>query len=101
MAPSLPGQSGSWCGQAIQVASCRSHSAGKRQVAAAASGAKVSAQNGRVGVDAPIAEKGPVAARVLDQPRIAPRREDGRLGSRFGDDAAERVGDERVSEELD
>ncbi len=29
--PSLPGQSGSWCGQAIQVARCGSHSAGIRR----------------------------------------------------------------------
>src|SRR5688572_11281429 len=32
MGPSLPGQSGSWCGQLIQVALCGSHSAGMRYV---------------------------------------------------------------------
>src|SRR3954453_7849204 len=30
MAANLPGQSGAWCGQAIQVARCGSHSAGMR-----------------------------------------------------------------------
>src|SRR5690349_14201460 len=38
MGPSFPGQSGSWCGHAIHVASWGSHSAGMRSPGGAADG---------------------------------------------------------------
>src|SRR6476469_40724 len=62
---------------------------------------EISRQNRRVRVDPSIAEEGPVATGVLDQLRIAHGGEDLGALARFGEDAAEGVGDERVAEELD
>src|SRR3954468_7139101 len=81
--PSFPGQSGSWCGHAIQVASCGSHSAGNRYVGVILSAAKdlgasraeVTAEDRRVRIDAPVTQERPVAARILDDLRIALRDE--------------------------
>ena len=50
---SLPGQSGSWCGQAIQVAAWSSNSAGTGTVR------QVPAENRRVRIDAAIAQERP------------------------------------------
>src|SRR5258707_5763419 len=59
-------------------------------------------QNGAVGVDAAIAEKRPVAARVFAFCRVALDDEDFLfiVGS-FGGDLAERIGDERISPEFE
>src|SRR5204863_4172450 len=63
--------------------------------------AQISRQNGRIRVDSAVAEEGPVAPCLLDQARVALRREDRIALTRLGEDAAERVGDERMAEELD
>src|SRR5438105_8563084 len=63
--------------------------------------AEISAQNGRVGVNTAVTEEGPIPPRILDDARVAAGDEDGRLGTRFGQDAPERVADERMAEKLE
>src|SRR5438105_1551918 len=96
MAPSLPGQSGSWWGQAIQVALCGSHSAGIRNL-----GANVPVENGAVGVDAAVAEERPVAPDGFDKSRVALRDHDLFFLSGFRDVSPEGIRDERMAEERD
>src|SRR5690348_3414409 len=62
--------------------------------------AQVPAQNRRVGIDSPVAEERPIAARLFDETRIALGDEDGRLRIRLGKDAAERIADEGMAEEF-
>src|SRR5258707_14872509 len=58
-------------------------------------------QNGAVGVDAAVAEEGPVAACVFAFCRVALDDEDFLfIVGGFGDDLAERIGDEGISPEF-
>src|SRR5206468_4266906 len=63
--------------------------------------AEVSAEDRGISVDAPVAQERPIAARLLDQLRIALRDEYRGIGARFGENPAERIGDERIAEKLD
>src|SRR6185369_1467299 len=70
-------------------------------VVAVRSRPQIPRQNRRIRIDASIAQEGPVAARVLDQLRITQGGEDLGALPGLGENAAERVGDEGVAEELD
>src|SRR5262245_59164840 len=104
MGANLPGQSLSLCGQAIQVAAWRAHSAGIRRGAISevpVSTVEEALGDGGVGVDAPVAQERPVAAHVLDASAVALDDEDLLLGPRaFLEDDAERIGHERAAPEL-
>src|SRR5579862_593658 len=100
IASSFPGQSGSWCGHATQVDSCGSHSAGMRYAITRPS-SEVSLEDRPVGIDPPIAQERPVAARVLEHGCVAPCDQNVRRRPGIRDDAAERVTYERVPEELE
>src|SRR4051812_38209841 len=63
-------------------------------------GAEIATEDRGVGIDATIAEEGPVSARLLDEPRIAAGDEHRGIGARLGKDSAERIADEGVAEEL-
>ena len=64
-------------------------------------GSEVAGKNWRICVDAPVTKEGPVATRLLDHLRIARGDKNRGLRRRLGHDAAEWIGDERMSEELD
>ena len=76
-ARTCPASRAALCGQAIQVASWGSHSAGMRR-AGGARGRRQSEEPSRsrsaVGVDAAVAQEGPVAPHLLHARRVAPRR---------------------------
>src|SRR4051812_46618481 len=61
----------------------------------------VAVQNRRVSVDPTIAQKWPVATRILDQRAVAFGHQHRWLGPGLDDDSAKWIRDERVTEELD
>src|SRR4051794_3913057 len=109
MGANLPGQSSRLWGQAIQVASCGSHSAGIRYpswagvLAGSFMGSVEEALGDRsVGVDPPVAEERPVPPRLLLEAGVAGGDEDLlRLAPRAGEHPAEGIGQERAPPELE
>src|SRR5437879_2589144 len=112
MAETFPGQSLFSWGHPSQVASCCSHSAGIQRPRSngvepvGAVGMRLFAQpavqDGAVSINAAIAEKWPVAARVFAFCGITLDHEDFLFViGRFSGDLAERIGDERVSPEFE
>src|SRR3954471_24615511 len=63
-------------------------------------GAEIATEDRGVGIDATIAEEGPVSARLLDEPRIAAGDEHRGIGPAHGKDAAEVMPDEEVAHDL-
>src|SRR3989475_1289209 len=99
MGGNLRGQSLALCGQASQVAACRSHSAGMRLSGESVSEEPVLDTVVRVG--AAVAQERPVAAHFLDAGEVHLGNDElfGLAGLRHHD--AEGIADERVSPELD
>src|SRR2546425_8789438 len=116
MGSNFPGQSSRKCGQASQVDSCGSHSAGMRYPAALGRiglrerlvifrqsfSVEQAASDGSVGVDAAVAQEGPIASSLFQVAQVNFADQDFFFVVRcFCQHLTERIAEERSSPELE